>query len=385
MLTQPENQNLSENLDLQQYIIPSQSNQVYFPGLGSVITPANTPVWETVQVSINGVQLNQNSNISLSRSFIQMASPSGFWKLTALTNNGTYGRSTSVVYKNSGSISDAITVGKTWCNKLSNLYGATYANGSFTGKNLGTPVIEWMRVSDAQNPRISQLVSLGGSYNAGYPTNGGNSAADVLSTALSIKVVGLNSIDNATTSRSSHQITGQPDNAVQVGAYVGSISMTLTQTLDNLIADYLNYLCAPGSVLGFMGKSVTEPTYGASGFLEQANGTWNLTVANQAYNPGDKIRITKAKARQLNGVWTINSTSAGGILNIQGPSTITAYTGGASVQRIQLANGVKVNQFYQFQPPLGGWSTPFGIKVTKKNLGRQFLGVVFPHRVKHAK
>lgn len=306
---------------------------------------------------------------------------SGKFKLTLIINNGKNGTSTSVVWNGSGqTMEDAIAIGKSLALKRSYLLGN--ATGTVDpAKARDTPVIEFLRVSDALNPRVSQLVEITGNARRG-PT-GSETPADVLSTALTVRISGISQGVAPRSSISNHQIVGQPDAVVKRAAYDGSTPMTEGfTTFDAAMKSFLDYLTLSGNKFGFMGQDTTETVHSANTFTFNDLGKYQLVVTAHGYTSRDRIRITAANAKGFNGVHLIQVVDSNTLYLHTSLKEGLALPTTARVQRVQMADGTRKVEFYQFVRPAAGWVSPFGIKVSKKNLGREITGVSFRKRTR---
>jgi len=268
---------------------------------------------------------------------------------------------------------------KAWCDMRSALLGSTATTNASWALSKGSPAIEYVRVADAKNPRIGVLVQLGGPTFSGY-NNSSNSSADFFATALSVRLKGLNTIDGTTESFSNHLSVGQPDSVCQAGAYVGSVAITPQKTFDTVFGEYMQYLTSAGNALGYMGMSSSDGKKNAINAVLNENNKWRFTCTAHGYSSNDRIRITSANSTGFAGVHRILVIDANTLELQSNLSTgLTAFTS-ARCNRVQLASGVLVSDFYRFQVPYNGWSSPWGIKISKKNPSRPFSAVSFRRR-----
>lgn len=331
--------------------------------------------------SVQGDKSRQMANIHPEG--VSTMPASGFWKLTLVINNGKNGTSTSVIYHGTASIADAIAVGKTLATKRSFLLGNNNAgSASANVKSPASPTIEFLRVSDAKNLRLSQLVELPvADYSGGNVSV--NNGADVLSTALTVRIKGVNSGDASVSSFSNHQFVGQPDIIVADGKYKnGATVVAGTTTFDAYLKAYLNYLTGGGGIFGYMGQAVSEEKKKATNWSVNTFGRYQCVCTGHGYATGDTIRVTSSDVNLIDGPSKIVYVDPNTFYLTKNFGTGHPLPILAQVQRIANANGTKPQDFFSFVAPDGGWVTPYGLKVSKKNLGREFTGVSFRRRVK---
>ena len=359
------------------------ANRIYFPGAGSILTPSNINTTTAVQVVANGATIGQNTNIGY---FFQGGTTmaSGQYKLCGILNNGTYGSTTSVIWNGGPDATDAAirAAANNWIYYRSNLLGNTASSLATSVKSLTTPIFEFIRVSDAVNPRSGFIMQPQNAYNFGYSQS---PAPDVLSTALSLRMPGVNAGSPPIRSYSSHQIIGQPDDCVVNSVYNGkNVSMGSMVKFDVYLQRYLNYLCDANNALGFMGLSRSETKKVANKF-QVVGGQLQCTVTAHGYSSGDKVRLTNVDIIGFSGTYRVVVVDANTLALVGAPINNPNVPSDARVQRVQLADGTRKLDFYQFVTPQGGWTANFFGKISKKTPGRQILPLASFKRGKRRK
>jgi hypothetical protein len=377
-------QNLTRNIDTTPYInLPAY--QILFatnlspPPIAIIDIPNIISTNGTFQV----VSVGSGSNIQ-QLGEINMAT-SGFWKCTMAINNGKYGHLESHVY-NGGNLSTINTVSiqallliQDRDDMLGNIQ-----NTQQNEKSLGTPVIEFLRISDAVNPRYSQLFSYGSAYQGKYNIVG--ISPDVFSTALTVRLRGQNTTDAGVQSAANLQIIGQPDGAVVNAQYVPGFTMGDGDTINSLFARYVQRLTNDTSKWGYMGLDTAGQPLNFIAAISNTAGTVTCTVPAHGYFNGDTIKIQSANTPGWNKTYKVNGVTTN-TFNLVGfiPTSLLLPTS-ARCRRIAFGPNAGPNKnqkcvsFYKYQPPLVG--NPGNVTVSKKDLAKEMFGHSFRRRVR---
>lgn len=365
------------------YIDPVQANTVYFGSPQGPLTPANLDRPQLLAVQIQGARSGAERNIGALGG--NMAVASGFWKFTAIIRAGDRSKSTSVVWAGTPDLTLAKNNGIAWCNVLKPMLGNSGSATSLAaGESAQSPMISYLRVSDAQSPRIGELFdvrSLNMVGAGGIPPN--NGAADYLGSALAIRLACATTVVPIKTVYSNHGFVGVPDGVISQGDQFIDQYPYGTSVFATYLQSYLNYITNGTNALGCMTTDELNQPKKHTGLWNDTDGVWKVSLPGHGYVNGDRIRVSAANARFFNGSYVVTGVTPltpdvfaiarGPVLGIPGPTT-------AIVQRIQLASGVRPNIFAAFKAPAGGWVTPFGIKVSGRRPGRRFNPVSFRSR-----
>lgn len=363
---------------------PAQSNQAYFGSTTGPITQANADRAQSLSILVTSAVVQPGSNIQGFLGVTPMAS--GIWKFTAMLRGKVYGKSTSVFFSGNPDINQAVTAGKAWANALSFTLGnAGTPNAYDDGPNEGSPVITYLRVTDAINPRVGMLVELdntSAAYSGEPGVTAGTNSADFTSTALSLRMTGFTQTVPVVQGFSNHTILYQPDAVVVNGSQIDLTHKDgYAKPYSQRVSDYLNYLTSQGNALGFCVIDPAEVKKNCTSFAF-VNGIWQATCTAHGYATGDKVRLTAANAKGFAGTYVVNVIDPNTIaFNSGPPSSIPAPTK-AKVQRIQTSAGVKLVKFAQFTKLPVQMQPPFGLRVTKRNPGRPFVPVSFKRRAR---
>ena len=313
-----------------------------------------------------------------------------FWKISLFINNSKYGRIESHVWNKAGAtVSQAKTQAERLIEYRAACLGST-AGPDFAVKNLGTPMIEFTRISDALQPRISQLYKNSGQPYFGF---GSGSSADFFATALSMRLIGQMIVAPNTVSNSNLLLVGQMDTAVTAGVFNPSISAGGSRSIGVAIQNYLQFLQDPANNLGYMGTDTTQPNNPVAPSAQNATtGVITCTVPGHGYLNLAKVHLERCNAQGFNGIHSIVNVTTN-TFDLADPYEVGVaiptrglcrqiQTGAHSPA--QAGDNQRLLQFYQYQPALGG-AAAVPINVSKKNPGRENLAISFPRRKKKAK
>jgi hypothetical protein len=375
----PPVQDQNVRIDRGQGLDYPSANALYFGAGSGLIRPATVNQFETGAVPSLSADLAGGTNIGglgagVGRSAIMA---SAYTKVTLIINNGTYGRAESHVLNRA--VTDATT--ETIARQLA--VARAYCLGSsapFGTKSLANPQIEFISIRDAQNPRIGRVLkaAAGGYFGPGSTTG---FEADFLATAITLRLLGQSSEAGGPAEYSTLQIVGQPDQVVQLGAPYPSAQVGVGVGFWAALDLYLFQLLNGG--WGFMGQSVLAPNgkvFGVS--LTVVGGAWQVAQPGHPYSNGDRVRVTGANAPGFNGVYRVAGAATNTWNLGKGPPISLAAPTYAVVQRVQMANGQRTSAFFSYQSLVNGPGTLNAAKVSKKNPGRQILGVTFRRRPK---
>jgi hypothetical protein len=366
------------------------ANAVYFPQGPALISAGNLGTIQSVQMTVASAAVQSVANIHVSNQIGANMAASNFKKITLIANNDLYGRLFSSVLNLSGTLSSALPKAKSAATYLAACFGnslTVYASPvpPFPyPQSRGTPTIDFIRISDALNPRVSQPFQLGGPNFAGYKSG---KAADFQATSLSLRLTGVSSqvvppavLPTDFQHYANLLLVGQPDDCVQAGAFVPGIILTGAITVDSQIKVLLNYLTNGPDQWGFMGLDYTQLKKQTGPFSIFNVNFWQFTLPAHGYTTGDRVSITSANALGFNGHYLVNVIDANTLSLLDGPRVQLAPPTKAFCRRIQAADGTRFRQFYRYTTPDGGWNSPFGIHISKKNPGRRYTGVSFTKR-----
>lgn len=362
------------------YIDPAQANAIYFGSPSGPLTPATLDAPQLLALQIRGAKSGGASNIGSIGG--NMADPTTHWKFTAIIRAGDRSKSTSVVYSGGGTLEAALVKAKDWARFLAQLLGNSGTAGAPSqGETPQSPQISYIRITDAKQPRIGQLfdVRSGNFFGLASPTSGGGSA-DYLGTALAIRLPCTTLVAPTKTVFSNHGFVGVPDGVVTGGDAFFDQFPWGTSVYATYLNFYLTYITAGVNSLGCMTTDDVAQPKKHTGIWDDTLGVWRAKLPAHGFTNGDRIRVSAANARFFNGSYIVTGVTAatpdefliakGPVTGIPGPTT-------AVVQRIQLASGLKPVIFAAFNAPVGGWVTPFGIKVSGRRPGRRFNPVSF--------
>jgi pimeloyl-ACP methyl ester carboxylesterase len=366
------------------------ANAVYFPDTPALITAGNVGTIQSVQMAVTNAVVQSVANIQVSNQIGANMAASNFKKITLIANNDLYGRLYSTVLNQAGTLSSCLTQASTLASRFASCFGnALTAYTTPTPpfpypQARGTPTIDFVRISDALNPRVSQIFTLGGPNYAGFT---GGKSADFQATSLSMRLIGVSSqtvppsiVPEDFQHYGNLLVVGAPDDCVQAGSYVPGVVIFTGVTEDARLKILLNYMTAGTDLYGFMGLDYTQLKKQTGPFTIFNVNFWQFTITAHGYTTGDRVSITGANALGFNGHYLVNVIDANTLYLLDGPRVQLAPPTKAFCRRIQAANGTRFRQFYRYQPPDGGWNSPFGIHISKKNPGRRFTGVSFTKR-----
>lgn len=364
----------------------ADANSLYYGATAGPLTAGNYGSLQLSAVSVSAAKVGSPTNIANSSGGASMSTGSGYTKVSMCINNGTYGRTEShVVSLNINNPSILAPVIAQLCRYRAACLGNSLAGLTIPpGKSLGTPQIEFVKLTDAVQPKLGYVLDVRAQNYFGYSTSGGI-PTDTAFTALTLRLTGQQNanyqsgtggtfgIENSTL-----QLTEGPDNAVVNGVFIPTASLGGANTIAGNINTYVNYLAFSGNVLwGFSGLAANQPPNQIAAWT-QPGGVYTITPTNNVYSTGDRVVITGASP-VFNKTWTINVNA--GLITLRNPpvSGHTLPTGG-TMRRVAVAGGFSAKGFYPYQSvQLSGAGIP-AVKVSKKNPGREFLNVSFRSR-----
>lgn len=366
-------------------LVPDLTNSLYFPGVSpGPITPDNIAGGVSVTSQLVDVYYGFPANIGSSlKGKSNMAAPNTY-KLTFALNNSVHGTSLSFAHVNPGGIAGALIKAQTLAQKLALLLGNNVGAGAAARKATEAPKIERVKISSAENPRVSGVFELDGPlYQGPFKSDG---AAEALMKAISVRIPGINGVDHTTLHYAVHHIVGFPDGAESSEKIQWGWSMDGTKSFDDRYKELLGYLFDTTNQLGFVGKSTSEPKHQVSAFAAQANGLWQMTSEDpHTCQTGDKISLTDCKVPAFRGTWRVIRISDT-VLQLDGDiDTTETAPKTAKIQRVQLRNGTRIVEFYQFTPGPGSLAQPYGAFVSKRNLRGEIQAHSFTHRRRTAR
>lgn len=350
------------------------SDWTEFNGLfGQAIDPPLGPQNVNDIVSVSGSAEVVNSglpvSIDVSRSIFTMAVD--IYKIRLLINCGKYGRSESHCVRSADLGGVPITTLATQLvTARANLLGSN-TNTSIPDSALGSPAIVGYTISSATDPHVSQSYEVQGANGVGYHLTAGNAPSDNWASALSVRMQGVSGTGKV--SSSLLQVQGQPDDCIKGMRFVGNAVSYVGNTWGQHFQNYLDFLLA--KKFGFMGQSASEVKKQIATFA--VNDIWSMTfAAAHGYTTGDTIRLSGVNVPGFNGTYKVNVISNTVLSLSKGPpASLPIPTQGKS-QRIQLANGSKIQDFYLFNGVNGG------VKVSSKRPGRNFAQASFKRRTR---
>lgn len=364
----------------QQWVDYASANRVYFGPGAAIINAASVGLLQSVALAASSVLPPREQ-----QGFFQGGSQVALqWKFTLIINNSRYGTSENFVWAPGGerSLNEAFVKAQDLAFQRAFLLGNVNTTNTNAAKSLGMPVIEFVRISDPLNLRVSKLFPLGWEgrglndyvgFNAAAQAN----SADHFSTALSIVLGGNSGGPPARRATANHLIRGQPDAVVQRGVFIGNGVTLMGRTFGRRLADWLNYLVLPANNFGFMGLNPATPVRQCGNFTINVNNRWQVACIGHGYGLNDKVQITRSGVSGLNAVWRIAPISADAFELADGPSTTLPRPTSSKARLVQLASGVKQLAFYGFEPPADPFPVTFAPRISTKKLAREFLPVSF--------
>lgn len=366
----------------------AEMNQAYYGVTDGPLTPDTIGAAQGSALRISDVR-QSSGNIADFLGGASMAVPGPCTKVTMCINNGLYGRSEShVVFTPLSNLSTLFPQVLELCNRRALLLGNNTTPGTLPVKSLACPQIEFVKLTDPVNPKIGQVIPVG-KYSLFGPStsNFGGQPADTFFSDLSMRITGTQNawLDGTTgtppanTRPSTLQLSGNPDVVIDKGVYNGTIvNVGATTTHIQGVLAYLNMLIGTANgTWGFLGLGSDQPKLPISNWAQIAGPPASYTFAATGNNwvTGDRVVITGANP-VFNKIFRL--TMNAGIATLQNPpvSGHSLPTGGYA-QRIQNAGGTTAKSFWKYTATQTGIDGNTLVKVTKKDPGRQFLGVSF--------
>lgn len=323
---------------------------------------------------------------------------SGIWKLTAILGAGKKrGKQTSVFWKGPGSLTEAQAKGVEWMGKLCKTFGNEGAGSIVTGGTAGSPDIDYLRCTDALNPREGQLFDYTATNFAGTPGGVADvNAAGFIGDALSLRIKCVSSDTSGKTVYSNHGFVGVPDQAIIKGEGINLDFVVASGPYWAIMLAYLSYITDTANGLGCMTTADAQRKQ-PTGRWTAVDGLWTATLQPrqavagvddglvQPFFNGDRVRVSGANAPFFNGTYKVTNCVGNTFAIANGPPTEIPGPTLATVQRIQFQGGVRPLKFAQFTAPLGGWVPPFGLKVAGRKTSRPFNPVSFPRKKKRVR
>lgn len=364
------------------YTTPAEQNAKWFRGVPVLGSPSDVSTLRASASWAAGLSVSTRNIGGSSAGMVLM--PSGIWKISLMVNNGKYGRSVSF-HKSTGSmplvevVDEAKSIAQVWAGLLGN---AANQSGS-SAKGLGSPMIEFIRITDAIDTRYGTVV-INQDGDSKYFGPQRSKEADFLGVALSLRMPGETTAGAGATSYAALAVSGQPDDVIKAGAYRGDqIQVTgfngFTGTWDALLKKTLEELIKRG--YGFVGRTPAEPDKVVSQFEFSAEGALVCTITAHGYDHNDVVVLKSANEPGFNGTYRIKRIDANSFLLLGKlyPNDLLRPTYG-KVYRVRHANGQRIAAFYKYVVPHGGFQTPMQVQVRKRNPGRQFFPASFSPR-----
>ena len=371
-------QTFSQIIEPSSYINVNGANTTLYPGVLPPLSSTNVNGVQSVTVSTNGVQLSSTTNIKYQG--VSMAALSGYFKFTYFYSNGQVGDAQSFCWSGTPSMTAAYAAAIPLGQKLSVLLGNANTN-SQADPSVQQPQIVALRISDALQSSLSQQYTLGGYGWSGYSTTQGNSAPDLSNAVCNIRVKCLNSVDNTTTHWSNRHFNFFPDTVWSNGYNGVNVNVLTGYSWDQGLQDLLNYICTPAKGIGAMGINVSLPVATLSTF-SLVNGLLQFNAPGMTWVTGDTIQLFGANVKGVNGRYKVILVSAGVYQLAKPLPQVVILPTLAKGRLIKTSNpAIVTRQFYSYQPPLGNWVSPYGIRFSGKRNSRPFTGVSF-HRSK---
>jgi hypothetical protein len=372
------------------YVNVAVANANVFGGQ-AVLTPQNVDTVQALTIlQSSASRTGFSSNILESRS--NMPSLTGNFVFTAIINAGKRQKTSRIGWTGSANFTAAKTKALAWAATLANTMGnaGVLVAGSVvtdTGVSAQSPYITYIRITDAVNPRLGNLVTTppGNSTYAGEPgASVGLNSADFISTALSLRLQGVTNTGNVT--YANHAFYGVPDLCVVNGDQLALQIAAGTSVYATYIAQYLAMISNVNDTFCIFGQDPAQKKYAAGPFVF-SNGQWNAPCAGNNFSSNDRIRVTGSNVPSFNGSYKITVLAGGNIaLNNGPPSTQPAPTV-CTMQRYAtfLGSGLGYQKnviAYPIVLTLAQQATPFGLSVAKRNPSRPYNAVSFRRRSK---
>ncbi len=364
-------------------------NRLFWSEDSGPITPANVTSWETTALSASVAGVRPPANKGVFQGAATMAVASNFTRVTFCINDGTYGRTESHVANRT--ITEPALLDQIYAlaSARSILLGATRADFTNKLKGPGQPIIEFIKLTDAVQPKIGRLLKV---KNFGYvgPPMTPNFPSDPMYSALSTRLVARLSANVPTsggedgrTVNTTVQLNGICDASIVGTVFDGDFQRGTPNYWTQLRRYLLTLISTTGPGWGCIGLSSLETKKAIQSVLPVVGPPfqWQFTVPTAAYSSGDRVRITDANP-VFNGTWEIvKNVNATYSLKNQPVSGHTAPSTGF-MQRVATADKVKSMGWYRYESfqPDGSFPDYPQVSVSKKNPGRQFLGVSFRSR-----
>lgn len=367
IINQPEVQTQNVNILRTDYINLNTASTVYFAPQSPVLSPTDLDELQSLSITSQGAKSGLNTNSGLLQGF--NSTMANFYKLTLFVNNGLYGRSASFTLGGGVTWAGAENASKTLIDKYTDMLGNNQAAAPFA-KSEACPMVEFYRISDAENPGVSQIYKTDAAIAFGNH-NGVNTAADFFSTSVSTRLVGQNAGNPAVFRYSNWLYTGQPDGIFTSGAYNGpAINVATGVSWEKAYKDFIKYITVGTDQWGFMGTSLASTKKVLTSATVSVNDRWKVTSTAHGWAEGDVIRISAANAKGFNGTQRIINVTANDFELAKGPATSLPGFTLAKGQKIQSASGARQLDFYRFYGSLAP-------RMSKKNPSSQYLGVSF--------
>jgi hypothetical protein len=371
---EPFSQHLDWEIPPGNYVSVPATNELVFEGSPTApLTPTNLDSVEQLSGLVTSTTPRFSPNIQDFSGDGSMAS--GLWRITMYINTAAgYGKTESHVWNGGGgsTIAQAVAVSVRLKDQRKKLLGAQAATFGF-----GTPEIQWIRVSDAVNPRVAALNNYAGSGTGPFVAT--PAPSDVISTAITFRLIGTTSGTPPVSQNVTVAIFGQPDVCVAQEQYQPAAILGDGTAIDTALNRYLNYLVSNAQQLGFMGVSAAQPKQIANAGGFAPTGMWRWTFTAHGYVSGDRVRLSGAALPGWAGVYKVSVVDANTFDIVSHISGTSIQPKLATFQRIQSASKVKLQDFYRYT---GAQQTPYTVK--KRNVGKAFTGLSFRHKTRKA-
>jgi hypothetical protein len=306
---------------------------------------------------------------------------SNWTKITMVINNGKYGHAESHFL--AVSLSQQALLRRT-VDKLVSYRAALLGNGQTVSTNYikasDTPQVQYVRITDAETPRLGQVYDLSNVQNFGVPSSpAGSHSADFGATAMSVRLISginANNIKNTTC-----QLVFNPDILYAKGAFQAGLTLSNGTTWMENLQTYIGFLLGAGGQQ--FGIYATNP----AATVEQCTnvalvaGLWTFTFPGAGWVTGDRVRFTRFNP-VFNGIWTVVSTTPNiYTLRNQPVSGHAVPPLGKGVIQ-QFSTGVNARVFQSYDSYQIVTANVPQVKPAKHNPGREWNNISFHHRVR---
>lgn len=295
------------------------------------------------------------------------------WKFTMFIKWSPYGRSLSIHRTGPEGFKSAAEAALQWVQEYSKMLGSAGEPplaGQFYVGAPGSPVIEWVRISDAFNPRISRRIRVPGDMGAGFwttPTNATASDAPWVAFSLGLLCTAAGRTFSDTTT-----FLGLPDGAYQRGGYFPAAVNANGTTVQASISSYLNHILNANLGYGSVGRNPVVVDRNITTIAPDGDGAVALTITAGEYVSGDWIRVKSTRDRYLDRTWIVK-LNVNGTFTLQGSSFAKIGNPVAGkTYRVRTALGVPDTLFYPYSELFDDVSIPDRLQATKRDPARGY-------------